>query len=445
MQSYAQVNIKLKNANSGFAFAQSYSNSDIKAIIEPQKGETDLKLNNLKIKTLVILGCNDDAHFLWVTPGDEIELDAETGISKGGNTKINKHLRTWKNEFLWNKNKVLQNNFRYLAMLGSYVDIDVKDMLKPIYLTNLQKSTKEQLKALKQLKCNDKDFTAYFQTFISNSYWITLVRSHYRIEAAKADPPEFLHKEILKLNFENEFLNTENKHLLLNGYIRAHEELKLISPTLEDYIYQKAKVIKNKELREYYVLTQLKRLAKNKESLFVESLFESSFPLIESTEGKEKYNSLLKRISAGNSFDNKPAHSLIAYDVAGNKISLEQFKGKYIYIDVWATWCGPCKQMTPHFMKLADQYRGKNIVFLSLSADKKRAKQKWEDYVNKHFSANCVATWTASGFDNSFVKHYQVNAIPRFMLIDPNGVMMANQFWNPMDPRVKTLFDKLLK
>ena len=56
-------------------------------------------------------------------------------------------------------------------------------------------------------------------------------------------------------------------------------------------------------------------------------------------------------------------------DMDGKEVSLEQFKGKYVVIDVWASWCQPCKQEFPNLKKLEEKYKDKNVVFVSISSD----------------------------------------------------------------------------
>ena len=65
-------------------------------------------------------------------------------------------------------------------------------------------------------------------------------------------------------------------------------------------------------------------------------------------------------------------------DVDGEKMSLEQFKGKYVVIDVWASWCQPCKQEFPNLKKLEEKYKDKNIVFVSISSDAQERRWRFE-------------------------------------------------------------------
>ncbi|MEE9407691.1 MAG: redoxin family protein [Polaribacter sp.] len=135
-------------------------------------------------------------------------------------------------------------------------------------------------------------------------------------------------------------------------------------------------------------------------------------------------------------------------DIKGGKKSLDSFKGKYVYIDVWATWCGPCIREIPSLQNLEKKYHKKNIEFVSISTDESRrnggsweaAEKKWRDFV-KAKQMSGVQLW--AGQDNSFQRAYQINGIPRFILIDPKGNIVDANAPRPSDPRLKELFTSL--
>ena len=145
----------------------------------------------------------------------------------------------------------------------------------------------------------------------------------------------------------------------------------------------------------------------------------------------------------------KPSPKFYDYiDYKGGKKSLDSFKGRYVYIDIWATWCGPCIQQIPYLKELEKEYHKKNIEFVSISTDESRrsggsweaAEKKWRDFVKKK-SLNGVQLW--SGKDISFQKEYQISGIPRFILIDPQGNIIDANAPRPSDPRLKTLLNSL--
>ncbi|UAM99701.1 TlpA family protein disulfide reductase [Polaribacter litorisediminis] len=145
----------------------------------------------------------------------------------------------------------------------------------------------------------------------------------------------------------------------------------------------------------------------------------------------------------------KPSPKFENYiDIKGGKKSLDSFKGKYVYIDVWATWCGPCIQQIPYLQSLEKEYHDKNIEFVSISTDEARrsggsweaAEKKWRDFVKKK-NMSGVQLW--SGQDYSFQQAYEINGIPRFILIDPEGKIVDANALRPSDPQLKNLLTSL--
>jgi peroxiredoxin len=110
-----------------------------------------------------------------------------------------------------------------------------------------------------------------------------------------------------------------------------------------------------------------------------------------------------------NSFDNKP-------------INLADFRGKYVLIDFWASWCGPCRNENPNLVKAYNTYKNKNFTILGISLDKDKA--AWAQAIKQD-----GLTWNHAGeladFEGETVKLYQVQAIPSSFLLDPTGKIIA--------------------
>jgi len=145
----------------------------------------------------------------------------------------------------------------------------------------------------------------------------------------------------------------------------------------------------------------------------------------------------------------KPSPTFNNYlDSKGGAKSLSDFKGKFVYVDVWATWCGPCIQQIPYLKALEQEYENKNIVFVSISTDEsqrnggswEKAESKWRNFVQKK-NMSGVQLW--SGKDFSFQQAYNINAIPRFILIDPKGNIVDANAPRPSDSKLKELFASL--
>lgn len=131
-------------------------------------------------------------------------------------------------------------------------------------------------------------------------------------------------------------------------------------------------------------------------------------------------------------------------DINDKPVSFSDFKGKFVYIDLWATWCGPCKAEIPHMKKIEEDYHGKNIVFVSLSLDKAKDAQKWKDYVTKE-QLKGIQLMADKDFGSDVAKNYEVNAIPRFLLFDPKGNIINADALRPSNPELRVQLDKLLK
>ena len=135
----------------------------------------------------------------------------------------------------------------------------------------------------------------------------------------------------------------------------------------------------------------------------------------------------------------------------GGTTSLADLKGAYVYMDVWATWCAPCKAEIPYFKELEADMHDKNIAFISLSIDDdkthngswEQAKADWKAMVaDKELTG--IQLMAPEGWQSQFIKEYKIKGIPRFILIDPDGNVVDPDAPRPSDPDLKELLTKLL-
>ncbi|MFI1773666.1 TlpA family protein disulfide reductase [Thalassobellus citreus] len=140
----------------------------------------------------------------------------------------------------------------------------------------------------------------------------------------------------------------------------------------------------------------------------------------------------------------KPSAKFVNYKTPEDKaVSLNDLLGKYVYIDVWATWCGPCKKEIPYLKTLEEELHGKNIEFVSISVDTEKNRGKWKQMV-KDMELKGVQIMADKDFSSDFIKAYNIAAIPRFILIDPKGNLVSSDELRPSDPKLKEKLEVLL-
>ena len=133
------------------------------------------------------------------------------------------------------------------------------------------------------------------------------------------------------------------------------------------------------------------------------------------------------------------AADFTATDINGNAVTLSSLKGKVIYVDLWATWCGPCMEEMPHFETLKEKYRDNpGIAFISLSVDD-----------NIPLWKGSVMNRKVGGYqwliNRNKLDAYNIVGIPRILLIDRNFIMVDMNAPAPSSKKLPAIIDELLK
>ncbi len=154
----------------------------------------------------------------------------------------------------------------------------------------------------------------------------------------------------------------------------------------------------------------------------LEAMYNSLSPAVQQT-------SLGKEISQRVEVEKKTVVGVMAMDFTqndtlGKPVSLKDFRGKYVLLDFWASWCGPCRKENPNVVAAYHQFKDKNFTVLSVSLDREGKKDAWLDAIHKD-----GLTWTHVSdlkfWENQAAKLYGINAIPSNFLIDPNGKIIG--------------------
>lgn len=143
----------------------------------------------------------------------------------------------------------------------------------------------------------------------------------------------------------------------------------------------------------------------------------------------------LKAINIGS-----PAPDFTLQDTSGRPVSLHDFKGRYVLIDFWASWCPPCRAENPNVLEAFTTYQNKNFTVLSVTLDRPDQKDKWLAAIQHDH-----LTWPQAASpdtDNAAVRLYSVDAIPQNFLVDPDGKIVAkNLRGTALKDKLKEIID----
>ncbi len=228
--------------------------------------------------------------------------------------------------------------------------------------------------------------------------------------------------------------NQQQEELIDLAYIRQHKNSYLSGFLLSSY----KRKLPMDTLQMYYNLLSNEVKASSEGKKVIEYIY----PLTDDVGFRNKnpihgseYNKRLNEI--------KSVYDLSLIDTAGNKVSLKTFKGRYLLIDFWASWCQPCITNFPFMEELEKEYKSDSIEFISVSLDTDN--NRWEEAIKKHQ----LIGWQLSdlhGFDGMLPVYCKVsNDIPQYVLIDKEGKIINHDTPQPMNPELKILIDKLFK
>ncbi len=137
----------------------------------------------------------------------------------------------------------------------------------------------------------------------------------------------------------------------------------------------------------------------------------------------------------------KPAPDVESVLLDGKKVKLSDYKGKVVLLDIWATWCGPCRAMIPHERELVEKNKEKPFVLVSVSVDDE--KETLTKFLEKEKMP--WVHWWDNGQETAVMKKYRVRAFPTLYLIDHTGVVKHKWVGNPGNDKIDAAVEELVK
>ena len=225
----------------------------------------------------------------------------------------------------------------------------------------------------------------------------------------------------------------------INRYLREKVIKKVRGSDVLDnelvYVKLLDSLIQNKKIKEEIVYRSAEK--KLSRTTKLDDVYNSILPLVENEQYALEITELFNRIKKVSKGMPSPNFSL--YDMNNNLVTLSDFKGKYLYIDIWGTWCTFCIKAMPAFIELEKKYQNKNIAFIGICIDSK--KENWKEMViEKNLTGHQLYAPTKN---TDFFRDYMIYGAPRYILIDKEGKIIDNNAKGPSNSKIKDFFNNI--
>lgn len=414
----------------------------------------------------VELQCNDEALQLFVEPGDDFSVEFIVGsINKGTIFKGKGELH---NQFLFEFYNTFKNEYDTAQTKKSILDASSIDEFE-IALYNARKKQNDFYNNYKDKENFSPAFKAFVENLIRYNYLGSLVsfpivRGNNSANTVVGALPEIMLSEVTaedgknptamqgryyrmfvyyyaiysasKNNGFNKF--TDQGTSLEAKYKAARDffEIKAFTYFLAKFLLENCSKIPQAPLKRVYNV-----LATEDKNGFYSSLINERCGEVLNAEVK-KEDKKAAPIVVGQ----KPAPiGFTAKTLEGKTVSLDDFKGKVVYIDFWASWCGPCRQQFPFAKTLQEKFTAKekkNIVFLYISIDENE--ESWRSAIEK-MEIHGFHTISPGNWNSEACKFFKISSIPRYMLIDKSGNIADENAKRPGDENIYYDIIELLK
>lgn len=372
-------------------------------------------------------------------------------LEKGDQLHISAEMNTFPESIKYSGRGSVINNYlveKFLLTKKHNLEKTEQNKLEPSFFKDKAKKNKEQKDILlTKYKGLDLGFIAKEKRYNHYAYLSSLHsyrnRHSYDSEVYKNKIPEDFLEEMDNLDIDNEIdfdNSTEYASLCLKRYKELSKQKSIESGIYFGEAFVNAiKKVKSNNIKSILI----KNIIRSEIDIRNENIFKMYDLLLDVVPDRAlrsyitEYVNKVKVLEEGNV---SPVFSYKNY--YDQDVSLDSFKGKYVFIDVWATWCRPCLEEVPYFHMLQKKYANSNIEFVSISLDKEEDWDAWKRMI-KDKGLLGVHLIADKGFKSEFIETYLVKSIPRFILVNPEGNIVDATAPSPSEKGLIDLFETI--
>ncbi|EOZ98375.1 thioredoxin family protein [Indibacter alkaliphilus LW1] len=426
-----------------------YLDDEIAETALDEEGKFHLSLDSDESATYYLIAGRDRLR-LFLSPGDSIYISAdskefdETLTLAGDRSIENKYLiakSDWENES------------------GIAQTMELMKLGKEDYFKKKDSFFKKQKEAFEKLKENQElhpDFVRLEEAYLEYEPLGMDLRYpmyHGYIHKISQDSVDFPIEEakeaLKKVDLTRSDLLASNSYIaILDQIVNAEvkEIIKRDSSQKEDYDgYEKARltaienVLKDPEIKDQIFYNSIKPNLDYRGPVHVKTSYDKFMADNQSPKLAAQLKAIYDKwdpIMPG-----KEVPDLSFVNIEGEDVKLSDLKGTLVYVDIWATWCGPCIAEHPHWDKMKEEYKDKPVSFLTVSIDD--SKEPWEKMV-KAKNMDGLQWFAENAWKSEIAQHFNVNGIPRFILIDQEGKIIDPSADRPSGD-IRTTIDQYLE
>jgi len=287
------------------------------------------------------------------------------------------------------RNNINHTGSRFSKLFKMAIDVD-KEFAPILFLFN---SPVKKTNGFISTPKNFNDVPAFYQRFIQVN--------------------KFSDASLLNIGEARSYMNLYAKLVIA---VLPEEKRKQL--TQSEKLGLKINAISNDTLKSYFFKDQMSEIEVNNLTEF-RSTFEPYKKYTKPAAVKKKYLDVYQGFVGDTAYVGKSSYNFSLPDSTGRMISMKDFKGKVVFIDVWATWCGPCREQFPFLKEIEEEYKDNNdIVFMGKSIDRATDRKKWLNAMKKE---NLHGVQLLDDMGKFFAHKYDIHAVPRFLLISKEG------------------------